>query len=123
MKKFASIDEYLDALPKDQKEALKKLHKIIKSVVPAETQEKISYGMPTFAYKGNLVHYAAFKNHLSFFPGSKRVTQMFASKLKDHVTGAATIQFTVDDHLPDSLVEAIVKERVKENTERKAKTK
>jgi len=104
--KFKTVEEYLAHVPKEQRVALEKLRKLIKSIAP-EAKEKISYGMPTFTYHGNLVHYAAFKNHLSFFPGGR--VEEFAKELKGYQTSKGTIHFQPDKPLPDSLVKKIVK--------------
>jgi uncharacterized protein YdhG (YjbR/CyaY superfamily) len=114
MKKAKSIEEYLAQLPTDQRIELEKLRKLIKSIIP-EAKEKIGYGIPTFTYHGNLVHYAAYPKHLSFYPGSREVTEKFLPKLKGFKTAAATIQYTIDNPIPDSIVEEIVRERVKQN--------
>lgn len=113
--KFKTVDEYLAHLPAKQRAALNKLRRTIKAISP-ELKEKIAYGMPTVTYHGNLVHYAAFKDHLSFYPG--RRAKGFAAELEKHgasLTGASTIKFTPEEPLPDSLVKKIVKVRMAEN--------
>lgn len=118
------VDKYLMALPDEQRDALEKLRKTILSVAKG-AEEKISYGMPTVYYKGNLVHYAAFKDHLSLFGASAFMTGELKEKLSGFKTSKGTIQFTIDKPLPVALVKQIVKARMQEQdineAERKAK--
>lgn len=116
------VDKYLAALPAEQREALEKLRATILSVAK-DADEKISYGMPTVYYKGNLVHYAGFKNHMSLFGASAFVTQELKDKLVGFKTSKGTIQFTVEKPLPVTLVKAIVKSRMKENEALEAERK
>lgn len=110
------VEKYLAALPTEQRDALEKLRKTILSVAKG-AEEKISYGMPTVYYKGNLVHYAAFKDHMSFFGASAFVTEELKDKLAGYKTSKGTIQFSVEKPLPATLVKSIVKARMKENEE------
>lgn len=110
------VEKYLAALPTEQRDALEKLRKTILSVAKG-AEEKISYGMPTVYYKGNLVHYAAFKDHMSFFGSSAFVTEELKDKLAGYKTSKGTIQFTVEKPLPATLVKSIIKARMKENEE------
>ena len=114
MDKPSGVEEYLAALPDDKRAALERLRKTIRSAAPMAT-EKISYGMPAFHHRGNLVYYAAFKDHCSLFPGSKKVLANHADDLAAYETTKGTIHFTVDEPLPAALVKRIVKERVAEN--------
>jgi len=118
----SDVDKYLAALPDDQRAALEKLRATILSVAK-DAEEKISYGMPTVYYKGNLVHYAAFKNHMSLFGASAFVTQELKDKLAGFKTSKGTIQFTVEKPLPVTLVKAVVKSRIKENEALEAERK
>lgn len=111
------IDEYLKSVPDKERQVLEHIQSLIKKIVP-DTEEVISYQVPTFKYKGLLVHFAYYKNHLSFFPGSKKVTIDFLPKLKGFKTAAATIQFSADNPIPDNIIEEIVKVRVRENEDR-----
>lgn len=112
----ASIDEYLEALPQEQRIALEKLRKTIKSLVP-KAEEVISYQIPTFKYNGKLVAFAAFKDHCSFFPLNSTLIKELSEDLKDYKTAPGTIQFTVNKPLPAALVKKIVVARMKENEE------
>jgi uncharacterized protein YdhG (YjbR/CyaY superfamily) len=112
-----TVEEYLAAIPEPARSTLKHIRKVIRSVVPSETTEVISYGMPMFKYKGMLVGYAAFKKHCSLFPTGSGVLDRFEKELKGLRTSKGTIQFPPDKPLPDSLVKKIVRARVKENKE------
>ena len=113
-----NVDEYLAGIPEPARSTLKHIRAVIRSVVPAETTEVISYGIPMFKYRGMLVGYAAFKEHCSLFPTGSGVLDRFEKELKGYRTSKGTIQFPSDKPLPDGLVKNIVKARVKENRER-----
>ena len=117
MKRYTTVEEYLDDAEPDKLAALAKLRKTILTVIP-KAEEYISYGMPTFKYHGPLVSYAAFKNHCSLFPWNATLIKKFAAELKDYKTSKGTIQFTVEKPLPFPLVKKLIKERVKENEEK-----
>jgi uncharacterized protein YdhG (YjbR/CyaY superfamily) len=91
----------------------------IRSAVPSQATEGISYGIPVFKYKGALVWFAAFSKHCSFFPGSLAVIAAFKDELKDYQTSKGTIRFPVDKPLPAALVRKLVKARIAENERRK----
>ena len=112
-----TVDEYLAGIPEPAHSTLKHVRAVIRSVVPKETTEVISYGIPMFKYNGMLVGYAAFKNHCSLFPTGSRVLDQFEKELGGYRTSKGTIQFPPDRPLPDALVKKIVKARVKENEE------
>jgi uncharacterized protein YdhG (YjbR/CyaY superfamily) len=112
-----SVDEYLGGVPEPARGTLKHIRAVIRSVVPAETTEAISYGIPMFKYNGMLVGYAAFKNHCSLFPTGSGVLDQFEKELKGYRTSKGTIQFPSDKPLPDALVKKIVRARVAENKE------
>jgi uncharacterized protein YdhG (YjbR/CyaY superfamily) len=108
-----SVDEYLARVPEPARGTLKKTRALIRSVVPPEATEAISYGIPSFKYKGWLVGYAAFANHCSFFPGA--LPGKFANLLKRLPTSKATIRFPVDRPLPAALVKKLVRARIAGN--------
>jgi uncharacterized protein YdhG (YjbR/CyaY superfamily) len=108
-----SVDEYLARVPEPARGTLKKIRAMIRSVVPTEASEAISYGIPSFKYKGWLVGYAAFANHCSFFPGA--LPTKFANELKRFPTSKGTIRFPVDKPLPASLVKKLVGARIAQN--------
>jgi len=113
-----SVEDYLAALPAEQRAALEKLRKTIRSAAP-EATETISYQMPAFKDRGRfLVSYAAFKNHCSLFPASNAVMDALGEELKPYFSGKGTLRFTADKPLPAALVKKIVKARLEENAAR-----
>ncbi len=123
MKKAATaprtIDEYLAGVPEPARSTVDRIRAVISSVVPPETTEAISYGMPTFKYEGSLVAFAAFANHCSLFPMNSSLIKEFKKELKDFATSKGTIRFSVDKPLPASLVKKIVKARIADNQRKK----
>jgi uncharacterized protein YdhG (YjbR/CyaY superfamily) len=112
-KKSKSVDEYLASIPEPARSTLKQVRAAIRSVVPAETTEEISYGIPTFKYGGALVWFAAFSKHCSLFPTAS-VINAFKEELKGYRISKGTIQFPVDKPLPDELVKKMVRMRLAE---------
>jgi uncharacterized protein YdhG (YjbR/CyaY superfamily) len=112
-----TVDEYLAGVPEPAQSTLRHIRALIRSVVPKQTTEVISYGIPMFKFNGMLVGYAAFKNHCSLFPTGSGVLDQFGKELKGYRTSKGTIQFPPDKPLPDGLIKKIVKARVKENKE------
>ena len=108
----AEVDAYLARVPEPARTTLEKMRAMIKVAAPKDATEAISYGIPSFEYKGALVWYAAFKKHCSFFPMDHSLEEEFAEELKKYKTSKGTIQFPVDEPLPKSLVTRIVKTRV-----------
>ena len=113
----ASIDDYINRFPKPTADLLSQIRSTVRKAAPKAT-EKISYGIPTFDYNGNLVHFAAFKNHIGFFPAPSAI-QTFATELKSYKTSKGTVQFPLTDTLPLKLIQRIVKFRLKENAQKK----
>jgi len=111
----ADVDAYLARVPDPARSTLERIRATIRSVVPAETTEKLSYGMPAFHYKGALVAYAAFKDHCSLFPMQASLIDEMQDDLKTYRTSKGTLQFPQDKPLPASLLKKIVKLRVAEN--------
>lgn len=110
----ASIDDYLAKLPPDQRRALETLRGQIRDLAP-EAEEAISYGLPTFKLKGNLVHFGAAAKHCAFYPGA--VISQFAERLKGFETAKGTIRFQPESPLPPDLIADIVQHRIAENLE------
>ena len=110
---FTSIDEYIATCPKEIQKTLQELRATIKAAAPG-AEEKISYQMPAFALKGNLVYFAAFKNHIGFFPTASGV-QAFKHELSQYEGSKGTVRFPLDKPLPLELISKIVKFRVAEN--------
>ncbi len=121
---FASIDEYIVTFPEEVQKKLEELRAVIKAAAP-DAEEKISYQMPTFALKGNLVHFAAYKNHIGFYPTPSGIEE-FKDELSAYEGAKGSIRFPLDKPIPYDLIAKIVAFRVKENlekTETKSKKK
>src|SRR5690242_17433088 len=106
------IDDYVNRYPKDVQRLLTQMRLTIKKAAPHAT-EKISYGIPTFALDGNLVHFAAFKNHIGFYPTPSAITA-FGKELSSYKCSKGALQFPLDEPLPLMLVSRMVKFRVEE---------
>jgi uncharacterized protein YdhG (YjbR/CyaY superfamily) len=115
-----TIDEYIAGFPPDVQEILQKIRMTIRQAVP-DAEETIKYRMPTFTLHGNLVHFAAFKKHIGFYPVPTGIEQ-FKDELSTYKGGKGSVQFPLDQPIPFDLISRIVKFRVKENLER-AQTK
>ena len=115
----ADVEVYLAKVPEPARTTLEKLRATIRSVVPPEATEALSYGMPAFRYKGALVAYAAFKKHCSFFPMQASLIDEMTDELKNYRTAKGTLQFPLDKPLPATLVKKMVKARIAENERRK----
>lgn len=113
MKKFASVADYLRAVPPAPRAALQKLRKTIKAAAP-EATEGISYGIPMFKHHGVLVGYAAFKDHCSLFM-STYLPKALQKALAPYQTAKGTIRFTAEKPLPAALVRKLVKARIAQN--------
>ena len=113
--KITDVDSYLAQVPEPARSTLQRIRATIQSVVPPETTEGLSYGMPAFRYKGALVAYAAFKDHCSFFPMQASLLDEMKDELKGYRTSKGTLQFPQDKPLPATLVKKMVKARVAEN--------
>lgn len=110
------IDSYIAGFPQDVQVILQELRAVIKQAAP-QAEEAISYQIPTFRLKGNLVHFAAFKNHIGFYPTSSGI-EKFKNELSAYKLARGTVRFPLDRPLPLGLISKIVKFRVKENLER-----
>ncbi|MGE7839658.1 iron chaperone [Lysinibacillus sp. NPDC093712] len=108
-----SIDEYILQYPQEIQEILKTIRKVIKESAP-NAEEKISYRMPTFVLNGNLVHFAAYKNHIGFYPTSSGINN-FQHELLGYKTSKGAVQFPIGKPIPYGLISQIVKFRVAEN--------
>ena len=107
-----TVHEYLARVPEPARSALNQMRAAIRSVVPAEAAEILSYRIPAFKHKKALVWYAAFSDHCSLFP-TAAVIEKFKEELKGYTTSKGTIHFPLDKALPTALIKKIVKERVK----------
>ena len=108
-----SIDEYIIQFPVEIQEILQNIRKVIKEAAP-EAKEKISYQMPTFDLHGNLVHFAAYKNHIGFYPAPSGI-DAFKEELSQYKGAKGSVQFPLDKPMPYELISKIVKFRVEEN--------
>ena len=108
-----SIDEYIAGFPPDVREILQQIRSTIRQAAP-DAQETISYQMPTFRLKGNLVHFAAFKEHIGFYP-TPTGTERFQKELSLYKGGKGSIRFPLDQPIPFDLIGEIVRFRVEEN--------
>ena len=107
-----NIDEYIAGFPRDVQEILKQIRTTITKVAP-DAEEAIKYQIPTFVLNGNLVHFAAFKNHIGFYPTPSGIEE-FKDELSPYESAKGSVQFPIDKPMPLSLIEKIVKFRVKE---------
>jgi len=112
---IADVEAYLAKVPEPARTTLEKVRETIRSVVPAEATEGLSYGVPAFKYNGALVGYAAFKQHCSFFPMSAALLDSLAEEVEAYRTSKGTIQFALDKPLPSALIKKMVRARVAQN--------
>ena len=115
--RYSTIDQYIETFPEDIQDILQKMRRTIQKAAPQAT-EAISYQMPTFKLNGNLVHFAAFKNHIGFYPIPSGI-EAFKGELSPYIAGKGSIRFPLDKPIPYDLVKRIVEFRVKENLARK----
>ena len=113
---YKSIDDYILCYPPEVQEILKTLRKVIKESAP-DAVEKISWQMPTFVLHGNLVHFAAHKNHIGFYPAPSGI-EAFKHELSQYKGAKGSVQFPLNKPLPYDLISKIVKYRVAENIEK-----
>lgn len=111
--KAKNVDEYIAWFPSDVQERLQKLRATIRKAAPRDAKEAIKYQMPTLVWKGNLIHFAAYKNHIGLYPGSKPIAN-FKDELAKYKTSKGAIQLPLDKPLPLSLITRIVKFNVKQ---------
>jgi uncharacterized protein YdhG (YjbR/CyaY superfamily) len=122
MNKIArDIDSYIADFPKDVQAILQEVRATIAKAAPKATED-IKYAIPTFIYNGNLVHFAAFKNHIGFYPAPTGM-EAFAKDLAPYKQGKGSVQFPIDEPMPLKLITKIVKWRVQENEAKLTKKK
>ena len=110
---YTTIDEYIAQASPEVRETLRTLRKVIREAAP-DAEEKISYQMPAFVLHGNLVYFAAHKNHIGLYPAPSGV-EAFKGELNGYLAGKGSIQFPLDKPMPYDLIARIVKARVEEN--------
>lgn len=116
--KFSSIDEYIGRFPEKTQHILAEIRKVIRENAP-EARETISYQMPTFRLKGNLVHFAAYTSHIGLYPAPSAISA-FKTELTGYKHARGSVQFPLDRPIPYDLIGRIVRYRVEEQS--KAKT-
>jgi len=110
--KVSNIDEYIEQFPEEVQKVLQKVRRTIKKEAPNAT-EAMGYGVPTFKLNGNLVNFAAFKNHIGIYPGPDAI-KAFKKELAGYKTSTGTIQFPLAKPIPYDLIRDIIRYRVKE---------
>jgi uncharacterized protein YdhG (YjbR/CyaY superfamily) len=116
-KEYKTIDEYIGTFPKNIQRILEELRQAIRESAP-KAEETISYQIPTFKQNGNLVHFAAFKNHIGFYPTSSAIGA-FKAKLSNYEVSKGTVRFPINEPIPFDLIREMVRFRVKENLSKK----
>jgi len=117
-----TIDEYIAGFPKEIQTILTKIRLTVRKAAP-QAAEAIKYQIPTFVQNGNLVHFAAYKHHIGFYPTSRAITK-FKKELSPYAGAKGTVRFPLDKPIPLGLISKVVKSRVKDNlTKVKAKKK
>jgi uncharacterized protein YdhG (YjbR/CyaY superfamily) len=110
--KISTIDQYISGFPQDTGRILEQIRHEVKSVAP-EAVETIKYSMPTFTLKGNLIHFAAFKNHIGLYPAPKGDDQL-DYEMSAYKAEKSTLQFPLNKPIPLDLIRRIIKRRVEE---------
>ena len=118
--KFTTVDEYISSFPKETQKILKDIRATIKAAAP-DAEEKISYQMPTYYLNGNLIHFAAYKNHIGIYPTPNGI-ESFKKELSKYKGAKGSVRLPIDEPMPLKLISRIVKFRVAENL-KKAKGK
>jgi uncharacterized protein YdhG (YjbR/CyaY superfamily) len=108
-----NIDEYIAGFPKDIQTLLEQVRTTIKEAAP-QAEEVISYQMPAFKFNGMLVYFAAYKNHIGFYPTASGI-DAFKKELSVYKGAKGSVQFPLDKPLPLELITKIVKFRATEN--------
>ena len=113
----ADVDAYIAAAPKEARNKLREIRKAIKSVA-RKAEEKISYGMPYYSYKGRLAYFAAFRDHVSLF-AMRPIVGAAKGELRKYQTGKSTLRFSLDEELPVALIRKLVRAGVRRNETRR----
>ena len=120
MKSYNNIDQYIADFPSPIQKLLSSIRSTIQKTVP-QAEEAIKYGIPTFVLGGNLIHFAAFKNHIGIYPGPVGISE-FQKELSRYQTSKGAIQLPLNEPMPLDLIKRIVQFRVHQ-TEMKANLK
>lgn len=121
MQTISNIPEYISQFPESAQEKLQEIYTLIKQTAP-EAIEKISYGIPTFYLHGNLVHFAAYKNHIGFYPAPSGL-EKFQEEISKYKHSKGAVQFPLDKPIPKKLIAQIVKYRMQQNKTKAAMNK
>jgi uncharacterized protein YdhG (YjbR/CyaY superfamily) len=113
------VDDYIAKAPKEVQAKLKELREAIRKTAP-DAQERISYGMPYYDYKGRLAYFAIFKKHIGLYIPPP-IIEKFKSELEDYVTAEATIRLPIDKPLPITLIKKLIKAKMKDNENKEEK--
>ncbi len=114
--KVETVDAYIAQFPEDVQQVLSALRTIVRQEAP-DADEKMAYAIPTYYLNGNLVHFAAYKAHIGFYPAPSGVAA-FQEELKDYKTSKGAVQLPLSEPLPADLIRRIVRFRVAENTDK-----
>jgi len=106
-----TVDDYLAGLPPAERKVLERVRRTIKEAAP-DAEERISYRIPLYRQHGDVVGFAAFKDHLSLFVTNSNVGERFADELEGFEVSKTTIHFSIENPLPEELIEKIVRYRV-----------
>ncbi len=113
---ITTIDAYIARYPDDVQKTLQKIRDTIHRAAP-EAKEKISYGLATFTFHGNLVHFGGYDTHYSFYPGAAPIASM-TEELKPYETSKGTVRFPLDKAVPYDLITKMTKLAIRRNLER-----
>jgi uncharacterized protein YdhG (YjbR/CyaY superfamily) len=119
--RFTDIDSYIGSFPEKTQKLLQEVRETIRKAAP-EAEQTINYGIPTFKFRGNLVHFAGFKNHIGFYPTASGI-EAFKKELSVYEGAKGSVRFPLDKPIPFELIERIVKFRVKESLSKKTDKK
>ena len=109
---MSAVESYIQKLPTGQHQQFLRIRGLVKQLVP-DAEETISYGIPTWKYKGKYVlYFAAFKDHMSIYPAISDLGPDLNARMEKYRAGKGTLHFTEDDPIPDDIVEAMVKHRL-----------
>ena len=121
MEKCTTIDGYLASLKEPVKEKLNEIRKLVHALAP-DAVECISYGIPTFKLNGNLIHFAAYRQHIGLYPGAAGI-QQFANRFGEYAYSKGAVQFPLDQPLPLALIQEIIEYRIQQQRESAKKSR
>lgn len=113
----ADVSSYIKSYPKETQKILNEIRKFISSMLPDAAEETMNYGIPTFKLEGNLVHYAAYKHHIGFYPGAAGIAH-FEKDFVNYKSSKGAVQFPIDEEMPWNLIKKIVAYRIQQNLEK-----